>query len=234
MHGILKDKEVIFFDVGHTIDMPASGDWRLTKKFYEIVGNRLDGIPRGLTDEALRIAGDYLAANHLCRSEEEEYERFLEYFRIVSLHLNLGLSEDELHVIAHDHTYNMDNYIIYPDAREVIETLSHSYRLGIISDTWPSIWNQLRSLDVLQFFSFTTFSFELGVYKPDKRMFLDALEKCGCEAEKTVFIDDVPVNLEGAAELCITPVLIAANPASDVETPFLKIRSLSELLTAAD
>ena len=234
MHDILKGKEVVFFDVGHTIDMPASGDWRLSKKFYEIVGNSLDSLPGELIDEALGIAGNYLAANHLCSSEEEEYERFLEYFRIISGNLNLGLSEDKLCEIAYDHTYNMDNYIIYPDAREVIETLSHTYRLGIISDTWPSIYNQLRSLDVLQFFSFTTFSFELGVFKPDKRMFLDALEKCGCEAEKTVFIDDVPVNLEGAAKLGITPVLIAANPASDVKTPFLKIRSLSELLVTAD
>ncbi|MBO4872989.1 MAG: hypothetical protein J5496_06205 [Lachnospiraceae bacterium] len=45
-----------------------------------------------------------------------------------------------------------------------------------------------------------------------------------------MFIDDSPQNLEGAAELGITPILIAANPASDVETPFRKIRSLSELI----
>ena len=37
-------------------------------------------------------------------------------------------------------------------------------------------------------------------------------------------------NLEGAAALGITPILIAANPASDVETSFMKIHSLSELL----
>ena len=38
----------------------------------------------------------------------------------------------------------MDNYVIYPDARKVIQTLSKTHRLGIISDTWPSIKNQLR------------------------------------------------------------------------------------------
>jgi putative hydrolase of the HAD superfamily len=83
---------------------------------------------------------------------------------------------------------------------------------------------------VLQYFSFATYSFELGTFKPDKRMYLDALQKCGCEAKDTVFIDDCPRNLEGAAELGITPILIAANPASDVDVPFTKIRSLSELL----
>ena len=124
----------------------------------------------------------------------------------------------------------MDNYIIYPDAEKVIKTLSRTHRLGIISDTWPSIGNQLSSLNVLQYFSFATYSFELGTFKPDSRMYLDALQKCGCDAKETVFIDDSPRNLEGAAELGITPVLIASNPASDVDVPYTKIYSLSELL----
>ena len=61
-------------------------------------------------------------------------------------------------------------------------------------------------------------------------MYLDALDKCCHDARDTVFIDDSPQNLEGAAELGITPILIAANPASDVQTPYMKIRSLSELI----
>lgn len=89
---------------------------------------------------------------------------------------------------------------------------------------------QLRSLNVRQFFSFTTYSFSLGVFKPDRRMYLDALQKCGCEAKETVFIDDSLTNLGGAAELGITPILIAADPTSDVETEFEKIHSLSELI----
>ena len=31
MNGFLSDKQVIFFDVGYTIDYPASGDWMLRK-----------------------------------------------------------------------------------------------------------------------------------------------------------------------------------------------------------
>ena len=61
-------------------------------------------------------------------------------------------------------------------------------------------------------------------------MYKDALNKCGCRAEETVFIDDSIRNLEGAVKLGITPILIAANPASDVDSPYLKIHSLLELL----
>ena len=38
---LLRDKKVIFFDVGYTLDYPASGDWMFTNKFHELVGNKL-------------------------------------------------------------------------------------------------------------------------------------------------------------------------------------------------
>ena len=37
----LRDKKVIFFDVGYTLDRPASGDWMLTNRFLQEAGNRL-------------------------------------------------------------------------------------------------------------------------------------------------------------------------------------------------
>ena len=37
----LQDRKVIFFDVGYTLDMPASGDWMFTKRFLEEAGERL-------------------------------------------------------------------------------------------------------------------------------------------------------------------------------------------------
>lgn len=41
MNNLLSNKSVVFFDVGYTIDYPASGDWMYTKRFYEIAGERL-------------------------------------------------------------------------------------------------------------------------------------------------------------------------------------------------
>lgn len=160
----------------------------------------------------------------------EEYLQFYRFYEELAQKLGLELTSDEIGLIARDRTYNMDNYVPYPDAREVVEKLSRSYKLGVISDTWPSIEPQLDAIGVNLFFSFRTYSFALGVLKPDKRMYLDAFEKCGCSARETVFIDDSVANLKGAAEYGITPILIAANPASDIDTEYCKIHSLSELL----
>ena len=86
------------------------------------------------------------------------------------------------------------------------------------------------NIGVSQYLSFCTFSCFVGVFKPDKRIYLDALNKCGVSAEETVFIDDAVGNLDGATALGITPILIAANPASNVETKYTKIRDLRELI----
>ncbi|MCR5327436.1 MAG: HAD-IA family hydrolase [Saccharofermentans sp.] len=230
MHNLLSDKSVIFFDVGYTLDYPASGDWMFTNRFYEIAGERLNQCRDDQINKARATGADYLEKVHLILNEEDEAGQFYQYYRIVSECLNLNLTEAELTSIARDRTYNMDNYKIYPDVREVVQELSKTFRLGIISDTWPSIENQLRAIGVLEYFSFATYSFSLGVFKPDRNMYLDALGKCGCDARETVFVDDSTVNLDGAAELGITPILIAANPASDVDIPYTKIHSLSELI----
>ena len=230
MLDILRDKKVIFFDVGYTLDMPASGDWMFTGMFLEAAGEKL----KQRTETEIQRARDaglrFLDNDHLIKTVEAEIKNFMDYYSIISDQLDLGLSEKERDQIARDRACNMKNYIPYPGITEVLGTLSKTHKLGIISDTWPSIEPQLEHIGVSQYLSFTTFSCFVGVFKPDKRIYLDALNKCGVPAEDTVFIDDAVRNLDGAAALGITPILIAANPASDVETDYLKIHDLRELI----
>jgi len=231
MIELLTNKKAIFFDVGYTLDYPASGDWMLTNKFYKFAGEKYNKHSKVEIQNSKDKSFEYLNNNHLVMNTEEEYKQFTHFYNEFSALLDLELSEDEIREIAYDRTFNMANYISYPDAAEVVETLCKTHKLGVISDTWPSIESQLQSLGILKYFSSTTYSCFLGTFKPDKRMYTDALEKIGFPAEDTVFVDDSPNNLKSAAELGITPILIAANPVSDVEVPFLKIHSLTELLS---
>ena len=226
----LRDKKVIFFDVGYTLDKPASGDWMFTNRFLQEAGEGLKRCGRKEIDKAREAGLRFLAENHLITTVEAEISQFCRYYTIISDELGLGLSEGQREEIARDRACNMKNYIPYPGIGEVLETLGRTYRLGVISDTWPSIGRQLEYLGIDRYFAFETYSCYVGVFKPDRRMYLDALEKSGVSAEETVFIDDGVRNLDGAAALGIYPILIAANPASDVETSFLKIHDLRELL----
>lgn len=230
MNKILESKKVIFLDVGYTLDYPASGDWMLTNRFYEIAGDRINGKDHDEIWNARNVGIRFLEENHLLTTMEEEKDQYFEFYSIISKELGLGLSSDDLEEIAKDRTYNMENYFAYPGTADAVSELSKSFKLGIISDTWPSITPQLEHIGVLEYISFHTYSCFLGIFKPDKKMYLDALEKCGVPASETVFIDDRIANLEGAEKLGITPILITANPVSDVETKYTKIKDLRELL----
>lgn len=230
MLELLKNKKAIFFDVGYTLDYPASGDWMFTHKFYQLAGEKFSKYGKTTIQQALDQSFLYLEKNHLVKSIEEEFEQFRHFYHEISTYLKLGLLEEQIREIAYDRTYNMENYVTYPDAAMTLEYLSKTHKLGVISDTWPSIEVQLKTLGIHQYFSTYTYSCDLGIFKPDKRMYQDALNQINYEAKDTVFIDDRPKNLESAAELGITPILIAANPSSNVSVPFCKIHSLKELI----
>ena len=201
-----------------------------TNKFLELAGEKL----KQRTETEIQRARDtglrYLDQDHLILTVEAEIRNFFDYYSIISDQLDLGLSEEERDRIAQDRACNMKNYIPYPGIVEVLSTLSTTYKLGIISDTWPSIETQLEYIGVSQYLSFCTFSCFVGVFKPDKQIYLDALNKCGVPAGETVFIDDAVRNLDGAAALGITPILIATNPEVDVSTDYPKIWDLRELI----
>ena len=230
MLDILGNKKVIFFDVGYTLDMPASGDWMFTGKFLELAGARMKQRSETEIRKAAEAGLRFLTENHLVKTVDGEIRQFFRYYSILSDQLGLGLTETECEQIAGDRACNMKNYIPYPGITEVLAALSRTHRLGIISDTWPSIEQQLEYIGVSRYLSFCTFSCYVGVFKPDPKIYLDALEKSGVSAEETVFIDDSVRNLQGAAELGILPILIAANPGADVETDYLKIHDLRELI----
>lgn len=226
----IKGKKAIFFDVGYTLVHPLSGDWMFTRKLRALAGNRVDGHSPAEIRRAMDASIAYLEAHHRMRLVEEECRQFVLYYSELSKRLDLGLTPSQVQEAAYDRVLNMDNYVLYPDAKRVLTALGPAYTLGVISDTWPSVSLQLSTLGVAHFFTTHTYSFSLGVFKPDARLYEDALSQCGFPAEETAFVDDSPRNLAGAAALGITPILIAANPASDVDSPYVKIHSLSELL----
>jgi len=113
--------------------------------------------------------------------------------------------------------------------KEILSNLSKKYKLGIISDTYPSTKKMLEHYGLLQYFSTITFSCDLNAFKPNSLMYQDALQKMQYKPEETVFIDDILMNLEGASKQGINPILITVRPNSDQETDFIKISKLEDL-----
>ena len=107
----LQDKKVIFFDVGYTLDAPASGDWMLTGKFMDLAGAQLKTHSETEIRKAAEAGLRFLTQNHLVKTVDEEIRQFFRYYSILSDQLRLGLTEAECGQIARDRACNMNNYI---------------------------------------------------------------------------------------------------------------------------
>ena len=55
MLDLLNDKKVIFFDVGYTLDKPASSDWMFTNQFLELASEKMK---QRIKDEFALLAKD--------------------------------------------------------------------------------------------------------------------------------------------------------------------------------
>jgi len=200
----------IFLDLGWTVFRPVNGDWFIIPKMLEFA--TLEGM-KGLAEDRRNAAFDkafrYLNDHHLLSSIDEEFKQFKTFYGILAAELpELGVTAEQAAEMAASKVFDADIYVFFEKSRETIFKLKSRYRLGIISDTWPSSDRILRSGGVLDLFDCKTYSCHLGVWKPDPKMYLHALEQMGLPAEQTVFVDDWEPNLDGAAACGIHPVLI--------------------------
>ncbi len=224
----------IFFDLGWTLETPLTGDWMLTKKFREYISEEIqNSVDPVIWRNAMRSASLPLIRNHVMETEAEEEEAFTGWYYDLLADAGLPVTLDIAREMARDRTYNLSNCILMEDTAETLLKLKRDgYRLGIISDTWPSVITRLKSYGLYDLFDCMTFSYERGIFKPDIRIYEDALKKMGLPAENTVFVDDLVKNLDGAAAAGMPGILSLArgNTAPDPRYPSIKSPSgLSEL-----
>ena len=223
----------IFFDIGWTLLHPVT-DWLINNKFKECVDmDVFNAIPAGQKDTAFTKGLKYLDDIHLLTvmTEEEQLKQFETFYSMLADDIpELGMTVEQIKAIAHSEVFDMSNYSLFDDTVSTLEALKGKYKLGVISDTWPSVERQLKTGGIYDFFDTKTFSCYLGTWKPHETMYRHALEQMQLPPEQTVFIDDGVENLEGAEKFGIQPILIAAKPIPESTDKYPSIKKLSELL----
>lgn len=79
---------------------------------------------------------------------------------------------------------------IYSEVREVLETLSKHYRLGIIANQSSSIRELLKEWGIESYFQLIILSEEVGLSKPNTAIFTLALQKANIPADRVVYVGD--------------------------------------------
>ena len=104
----------------------------------------------------------------------------------------------------------LENWALYPDVMPTLhELLRRGYRLGVVSNWEDWLEELLISLEVASLFQFAVVSGVEMVAKPDRRIYLRALELAGADPQHVVHVGDSFENdVRPATEVGISAVLI--------------------------
>jgi putative hydrolase of the HAD superfamily len=93
---------------------------------------------------------------------------------------------------------------LYPGAVELLSLLRTRFRLAALSNSNELHWERnTNDLGVTSLFELAISSHQVGLYKPDPKIYLTALDKLGASPDRVMFFDDVAANVAAAAALGI-------------------------------
>ncbi|HEX9312248.1 MAG TPA: HAD family hydrolase [Actinomycetota bacterium] len=189
----------VLFDFGHTLV-----DFQRTQEAlhaaYEQIRARIEAVAYMEVPELLdlveRVAGgvDRLVAESYEQRRMEEVAQ-AEMFRQALSGIGFDLPDDVIeHIVALDHSAYSNSITVEPEVLAALDELRRAgYRMGLVSNISlrPDLMRaDLERMGLAQYLDATVFSSEVGVRKPDPRIFQEALDRLGVEPPETVFVGD--------------------------------------------
>ena len=162
------------------------------------------------------------------KTVDDEREFFKRYYRY--LLIGEGVKDDldrRAELLFNELWCNKDR-VLFPETREVLKYFyENGYKIGVISDTSPSLEYTLQQLGVAKYFTSFTASSLVGAGKPSPVIFNAALNAQGVSAEESIYVDDYKPEADGAREQGFTSFLIDR---SGNDTDKWSIQSLKQLI----
>lgn len=120
----------------------------------------------------------------------------------------------------------------YPDAKGVLRALhAAGIRIGVVSDIHVDLREHGAEFGFDSFIDAWALSFELGVQKPDLRIFESALAELGCQPEQALMVGDQASRDGAAAELGLTCLILPA-PAEVADRELERVLHLAGVAAA--
>lgn len=148
----------------------------------------------------------------------------------------LDLAEEQRRAIASAVRYAKELEVLYPGVPEMLETLSRKFRLGVVANQSEGTDKRLSEWGIRGHFSIVLASAELGLSKPDPRIFGAAISRAGCAPDGVLMVGDRLDNDIGPAKShgCLTMRVLQGfsrfqTPRRAAEIPDLTISSITEL-----
>ncbi len=160
------------------------------------------------------------------KSVEEERFSLRLYWK--SLLLRAGVSEglEERGEELHQMTW-LKGLKLFPETLEVLQHLrGRGMRMGVISDTSPSLPLTLEAAGIGAYFDCAVCSDLVGVMKPAPQMYQTALDALGVAAGESLYVDDCGEEAEGARRLGFTAFHIDRSRPGDSRWRIQSLRAM--------
>jgi putative hydrolase of the HAD superfamily len=212
----------VFFDLYGTLliygDMRAAWEAWLTS-FYAGLAQR--GLAMSRTDFALRCDGFFERAAPPGQADGcTVLERRI---RALCHELDVDVEAAALRDIGESAAESWQGYVrLDPEAGPVLQALRRCYALALISnfDHPPHVRKVLARCGLAGAFDTIVVSGEVGLQKPDPRIFQLALEQTGLMAQDVLHIGDTDEDVRGACGAAIRPILIRRDGEAARAQPF--------------
>ena len=199
--------KAIFFDRDNTLTYFSEEKVRWQKETVEAWSGKPLELPYEKMMELFAQAAEGRAQWYANLTDEQEF--FRRYYRYLLLGEGVTKDVDARADLLFRELWCNGDRVLFPETVEVLEYFhKRGYRMGVISDTSPSLEYTMQQLGVAKYFSSFTASSLVGAGKPSPIIYNAALDSLGVKAEESIYVDDYPPEADGARELGFTSFLI--------------------------
>lgn len=224
--------EAVLFDLGDTLISYRNVDLRRAfiegaRDTYQFIQDKVGPLPvdfkRYKWSQLVAIRWAYIKSKITGR-EFNSTELLRRYIK----RLKIDLPEEYLDELAWQWYRPLaDQAQIEQDAHKTLEHLKDAgLKLAIVSNTFvagKSLDRHLQNLGLIEFFPIRIYSCDIGVRKPNIRLFKTALERLNIPAQKAIFVgDSYSADIKGARKAGLYAIYKA-------NTPHTKIREDSKV-----
>jgi putative hydrolase of the HAD superfamily len=234
----------IFFDLHGTLLLSndINGAWdRWTRAFFIAIQNKGSNVTFSKFKELLQ----YLFRGSEPDIQEENFTLFMKRVKVLAEQLSIDIPKEDIRPLVDSiiRVWHEDMYFD-EEAFPVITKLKEKYKVGLVTN-WehtPRIYELLRELDADELFDCVVVSDNVGYAKPDPRVFEPAFNITQVTANEAMYVGDMNIDIEGALNAGMVPVLIRRiktngnwdqfskeHICSFSEDQFILIRRLSQL-----
>jgi glucose-1-phosphatase len=181
--------KAVIFDIGNVVI-------KHPEKVYSKVTLRF-----GLSKDRFlaKTMKDFLLCQQGKISYDEYWKRAAKKFGISEQDRKRSISE--IHEAFYRHG-KIDKGVI-----RIIEKLKDRYKLGCLTNTMPEHFSYHKKNKTYSHFDVVVASHQVGLTKPDRRIFLVTLKRLGIKPAEAVFVDDNKVFVRAACGLGMKSIL---------------------------